>query len=125
MASPAIVADQAWYTDSRANNHIILTMNNCSIKANCEGKDKLVVGNGTKLFIARIITKMLHVLSITKNLISISQFTSDRLSRKVLLQGILRDRLYQFDLSHSLINFKNYQAQPVVFVSNTMFLCNS
>ena len=67
------------------------------------------------------ISKIFFMFSITKNLLSISQFTNDnnvivefyadccyvkdKISRKVLLQGILRNGLYQLNVSglHSML----------------------
>ena len=77
---------------SGASNHVTIDAHNLTTKTNYKGKDKFVVGNGSKLLISHIgssviashnlqkplyLNNILHVPSITKNLLSISQFTHD------------------------------------------------
>ncbi|PON91412.1 Zinc finger, CCHC-type, partial [Trema orientale] len=121
------VNDGAWYMDSGATNHVTADLSNLALQADYKGKEKLAVGNGSQLSISHIgssqiltskalqLNNILHVPEITKNLISISQFThdndaviefystccfvNDKATRKTLLQGILKDGLYQLDLS--------------------------
>lgn len=110
---------------------ITLLLSNLSIKADYKGKEKLVVGNGTKLLISHVgstallsylpsklqLKNILHVPQITKTLLSISQFTKDndvlvelyhdcciikdKVTKKVLLEAALKYGLYQLDLSKS------------------------
>ncbi|KAL5766680.1 hypothetical protein ACOSP7_017297 [Xanthoceras sorbifolium] len=122
--------DPAWYADSRATTHVTSDLGNLSHYSQYEGLHKLVVGSGQKLAIDNVgtslvkshtqptqtlqMTNVLHVLQVTKNLLSISTFTrdnhavaefhdnccviKDKTSKKVLLQGTLKDALYQLKL---------------------------
>lgn len=80
--------DQNWYVDSGATNHMTADLQNLVIQNDYKGKGKLIVGNGSELNISYIgdiflsssncrKALVLHVPQITKNLISISQFTKD------------------------------------------------
>ncbi|KAL5735772.1 hypothetical protein ACOSP7_030228 [Xanthoceras sorbifolium] len=125
-ATPETVANQSWYVDSGATNHIITDMNNLSMRSEYRGKEKLIVGDGNQLTISHIgdtkvhshtvphqdilLKKVLHVPSITKNVLSISRLTKDnnafvefndfgcvikgKRTKKVLLEGTLRNGLY-------------------------------
>jgi len=125
--SSASVADPAWFVDSSATNHITSNLHNLSIHTPYTGDDKVVVGNGKALPISNIgcsnlythqqpvsvisLPNVLHVPSMKKNLLSVSQLTrdhnviaefhatscliKDKDSRKVLLQGSLKDGLYR------------------------------
>ncbi|KAL5820821.1 hypothetical protein ACOSQ3_022703 [Xanthoceras sorbifolium] len=93
VAAPSTVMDPAWYVDSGATNHITYDLGNMSIKSDYKGLDCLTVGNGAQIPIAHVgasvinshthpqvpllLNNILHVPSITKNLLSISQFTND------------------------------------------------
>ena len=102
-------------------------MNNLHQKTKYNGNESLTVGNGNRLRIEHvgsglitthnndvlILNEMLHVPAITKNLISISQLTSDnnvvvefsssdccvkeKTTKREVLQGTLKDGLYQFE----------------------------
>ncbi|KAL5763324.1 hypothetical protein ACOSP7_019588 [Xanthoceras sorbifolium] len=90
-ATPYSVNDQAWYVDSGATNHVTADMNNLSLKFEYRGNHKLIVGDGNILVISNIgdsrvashtipshqvkLNNILHVPSITKNLLSISKST--------------------------------------------------
>ena len=80
-------AGHEWYVDSSATNHIIVDMNNLTIKVDYIGNEKLMVGNGSKLVISHfgnsflpyknsfkpvLLNNILHVPLITKNLFNIS-----------------------------------------------------
>ena len=123
------MVDAAWYMDSRATNHVTADAQNLVTKIDYKGKDKLTVGNGSKLTISYIgssiispchtrkllyLNNILHVPNITKNLLSISQFThdnnvviefdsncglvKDKPLKITLLEGTLKEGLYQLDL---------------------------
>jgi hypothetical protein len=142
MASPQALADQTWYPDSGASHHITSDLANLNLKAEeYTGSDQLRVGNGTGLSIHRIgnahlftptlpftLYNVLHVPHITKNLLSIHQFTKatntylefhpfhflveDRATGKPLLRGRCNHGLYSF-LSLSASN--NF-SQPAAMV---------
>ncbi|KAL5848181.1 hypothetical protein ACOSQ4_006194 [Xanthoceras sorbifolium] len=92
-ATPDSVNDQAWYVDSGATNHITADINNLSLKSEYRGNHKLIVGDGNRLVMSNIgdsrvashtmpshqvkLNNILHVQSITKNLLSISKITKD------------------------------------------------
>ena len=59
LASSDTVADQAWYMDSGATNHVTTDAQNLSTKVDYKGKDKLTVGNGYKLPISHIVSSIL------------------------------------------------------------------
>ena len=79
-------ADNAWYVDSGASTHVIVDLNTLTQRIDYKGKEKLVVGNSSKLNISHIgyaiipaksasilhLKNILHVPQITKNLLSIS-----------------------------------------------------
>ncbi|KAH9751439.1 reverse transcriptase Ty1/copia-type domain-containing protein [Citrus sinensis] len=125
LANYSSVADPAWYLDSGATNHIAQDAGILSKYSTYHGLEKLHVGNGMGLPIHNVgfvtvktltttpiyLNHILHVLTITKNLISISKlladnnvfiefynhicFVKDKNSRITLLKGIARGGLYQ------------------------------
>uniref|UniRef100_A0A803PHM7 Retrovirus-related Pol polyprotein from transposon TNT 1-94-like beta-barrel domain-containing protein n=1 Tax=Cannabis sativa TaxID=3483 RepID=A0A803PHM7_CANSA len=127
VATPEMLQDDAWYADSGASNHVTSEAANLNQKNKYNGKDSLIVGDGNKLSIKHIgsgfmptddgsslvLKEMLHVPSITKNLVSISKLTvdnnvtvefssddccvKDNQTKKKVLQGKLKEGLYQFD----------------------------
>ena len=123
-----------WYPDSGATHHVTPDATNLMDAVSLSGSDQVHIGNGQGLPINSIgslnftspfsphttlkLHNLLHVPSITKNLVSVSQFTRDNNvffefhpntcyvkshgSPKILLTGHLGDDgLYQFD-SHSV-----------------------
>ena len=112
-----------WLMDSGATNPVTPDQSNLSKKSEYYGGEQLRVGNGQGLHIKNIgsshcgnlvLNKILHVPSVTKNLLSIAQLTSDnnalvefnsrfvfvkdKATGKILLQGKLRDGLYKVSL---------------------------
>lgn len=84
--------DRSWYPNSGATDHITLDGHNLVHKTSYTGHDQIHVGNGTGLTIDHIgssslnsqfnsktltINHLLHVPSISKNLLSMSKFSSD------------------------------------------------
>ena len=130
IASPMTVNDASWFLDSGATHHVTSTTDSMNTNSEYSGTGKLALGDGSKLPITHIghiilptsrslhLKNVLMVPSITKNLISISKFTiendvivefdstcfyiKDKQSRKILLQGVLKDGLYQLHLSPPL-----------------------
>ena len=89
-APPVGQLDNAWYPDSGATHHLTADMANLSTFSEYHGQDQVHVGNGNTLTIKHIgssllrtphnsfqLTNMLHVPHITKNLLSVRQFTKD------------------------------------------------
>ncbi|KAH0633010.1 hypothetical protein KY284_035796 [Solanum tuberosum] len=125
MMSPSAIVDNSWFADSGATNHVTSDLSQLSIHTDYNGEDQLAVGNGQKLSINHIgssklfcatrplhLNKILHVPSITKSLLSVSQFTKDNNvfmefhpsccfvkdpQGKILLRGSIDNGLYRFD----------------------------
>ncbi|KAH9685572.1 retrovirus-related pol polyprotein from transposon RE1 [Citrus sinensis] len=125
LANYSSVADPAWYLDSGATNHIAQDAGLLSKYSTNHGLEKLHVGNGMGLPIHNVgfvavktltttpiyLNHVLHVPTITKNLIRVSKlfadnnvfiefynhvcFVKDKNSRITLLKGIARGGLYQ------------------------------
>ena len=84
--------NNSWFLDSGTMHHITADSSNLASKNDYNGKEKLVIGNGSKLHISHIgnskflsnhfdkslrLNNILHVPHIIKNLVSISKFTTD------------------------------------------------
>uniref|UniRef100_A0A803QE35 GAG-pre-integrase domain-containing protein n=1 Tax=Cannabis sativa TaxID=3483 RepID=A0A803QE35_CANSA len=125
VATPEVVHHEGWYADSGASNHLTSDQENMNNRSTYSGKDKLTVGDGNQLNITYIGSGNLHsnygynqqlndvllVPKIAKNLISISKLTTDNkvfleffsdvcfvkdiATKTVVLQGKLKDGLYQ------------------------------
>ena len=130
IASPMTVNDASWFLSSGATQHVTSTTDSMNTNSEYSSTGKLALGDGSKLLITQIrhitlptsrsfhLKNVLMVPSITKNLISISKFTiendvimgfdstyyyiKDKQSRKIRLQGVLKDGLYQLHLSPPL-----------------------
>ena len=89
-SAPQIDESPTWHVDSGATNHNTADLNNLSLQSGYKGKDKVIVGNGSKLSISHIgnsivqsnitnvplfLNHILHVPNIIKDLLSISPFT--------------------------------------------------
>ena len=123
--------DNSWYPDSGFSNHVTLNANNLQHNTEFTGQEKVHIGDGSSLLISRIghfslissltpkvlsLNHMLLVLSITKNLLSVSIFekdnnvffefhydacfVKDQDSQAVILTGKVKDGLYSFDSSN-------------------------
>uniref|UniRef100_A0A803PEH4 Integrase catalytic domain-containing protein n=1 Tax=Cannabis sativa TaxID=3483 RepID=A0A803PEH4_CANSA len=127
VATPEVLEFDAWFADSGASNHITSDPANLTQKQDYNGKESVVVGNGSKLRITHIgngklniesgnyllLKDMLLVPKIAKNLVSVSKLATDnnvliefysnfclvkdKVTKKVLLHGVLKDELYQLD----------------------------
>jgi len=129
--------DLNWYPNTSATHHITFDLNSLNIHSKAyDGIDEIQVGNGSRLAIKNAgISKLspnfnlhyvLHVLKISKNLLSIQKFTSDnnvyvkfhpscffvkdRISRKILHHGLSRHGLYHW--------FSPTAAPPSIFYSS-------
>ena len=133
--------DHNWYVDSGATNHVTANLQNLNLHQDYKGKGKLTIGNGSKLQISHIgdifvhsphsqkhlvLHNTLHVLEITKNLISISQFTKDndvvieffsdfclvkdKVTGNILLEEALKQGLYQLNISKVHPNLSKVQS---------------
>lgn len=116
-----------------ASNHVTSYMSNLQIHSTYQDNESLTFGNGSKVTIANIghntyplkenivsLNHILHVPSINKNLLSIYQltcdnncavelhpncyFAKDKATEKVVLQGKLKDGLYQLSLHIPKLN---------------------
>jgi histone deacetylase 1/2 len=120
--------DPAWYADTAATDHLTNDLNKITMKEHYHGKDQVQTANGTGMRITHIgqsiiptqaqplhLKNILHVPSVTRNLLSVKKFTydnnvffefhpwyflvKDRDSREVLLRGGCRGGLYNLDVS--------------------------
>ena len=131
--------------DNRATHHITADSSNLASKNDYRGKEKLVIGNGSKLHISHIgnskfisnhsdkflrLNNILHVPHITKNLVSISKFTTDNsvsvefthscrydkdlITGAILLKGVHDPGLYHLELSPTRTTqaFLAHSSQP-------------
>ena len=86
--TPEFVYDCSWYPDSGATTHVTPDVHNLMNKNEFTGQDRIVMGSGTGLDINHVrqssfhpqfnsrllsLNHLLHVPSITKNLLSICQ----------------------------------------------------
>lgn len=84
-----IIANLAWYINSRATNHVIKNRGILLSYCTYTGNEKLYIGNGMGLSIMYVgttimntleqlyLSNVLHVPDITKNLLSISRLLVD------------------------------------------------
>ncbi|KAL4325113.1 hypothetical protein GQ457_11G022720 [Hibiscus cannabinus] len=135
-----VAADDHWFMDSGASHHVSPDPGSSQASAAYYGPGKLTVGNGVSLPILRVgdsvlnsssrtlrLHNVLHVPSITKNLISVSKLARDNNvflefharsclvrdedTKAVLMTGDVVDGLYRFDSSASC--FSNSNNKPV------------
>jgi len=130
LGAPSTIGDPLWYPDSGATNHITKDSSVFHTKSPYQGSETLKVSNsqgmhiihtGSTFYIAPntntkfLLRNLLHVPRITKNLISVAQFTKDNYyyfkfyphscfvkhqdTHQILLQGFLKDGLYVFPSS--------------------------
>ncbi|KAH9754624.1 retrovirus-related pol polyprotein from transposon RE1 [Citrus sinensis] len=152
-----VVADPAWYIDSGATNHVTKEAGIFSSYSVYHGFDKLHVGNGMGLHIKHVgctrlntlaatsiyLNNILHVLAITKNLLSVSKlladndvvvefyktfcFVNDKNSGIILLKGIARGGLYQVEglvaVSHAAVS-NRVQSNVFCVTSNSSSVSN-
>lgn len=101
IASSNTASDSRWYPDSGATNCLTHDLTNLMNKVHFDGNDQVRMGDGSGLDIHHIgssffqspfntkvlnLKHLLHVPSITKNLLSVSQFAKDN---KVFLNSFL------------------------------------
>ena len=129
MTSPSSTLDTNWYPDTGSTNHLTNDLQNLNLHSEpYHGGDQIHVGDGAGLPIKHIgsatiptpnhsftLSHLLHVPQIKKNLISVSQFTSennvyiefhpsfflvkDRTTGRILMRGKTKDGLYSFSPS--------------------------
>ncbi|KAF7824227.1 Retrovirus-related Pol polyprotein from transposon TNT 1-94 [Senna tora] len=132
LATPETLSDDTWFADSGASNHLTNDVTNLQNKQPYEGTGQVHIANGSGLNVAHIgnselltdsttlqLNTILHVPTVSKNLLSISRFAHDnnvyfefhankcliksQVDHKTLLKGRLEHSLYLFDtlkLSH-------------------------
>lgn len=131
VTSSYLNLDSNWYPNMRATNHLTHSPNNISTEFEYSRGNHIYPANGSNLSIhhygslafkssstpskSLVLNSLFHVLSITKNLISVSQFSKnnnvffefhlhvwyvkDWDTGQTLLQGLLHDGLYWFDIT--------------------------
>ncbi|XP_017640210.1 retrovirus-related Pol polyprotein from transposon RE1 [Gossypium arboreum] len=127
VATPETVYDNAWFPDSSATHHLTHSATAIGESTPYNGPGKIYVGNGSALPVhstgqSSLLTRtcpsymrsLLHVTGITKNLLSVSQFTKDNNvmfeflptqcqvrdlhTKEVLLRGSVHHGLYRLQL---------------------------
>ncbi|PKA49930.1 Retrovirus-related Pol polyprotein from transposon TNT 1-94 [Apostasia shenzhenica] len=127
-SSPGISTDPAWFPDSGASHHVTPDYTILNNPTPYMSADTVQIGNGTGLRITNLgdthlpslsrhlhLKNILHVPSITKNLLSVRQFThdnnvifefhphkcfvKDQANRKILLRGGTKNSLYHLPQS--------------------------
>jgi histone deacetylase 1/2 len=88
--TPSYLVDPAWYVDTAATDHFTNNLAKLSIQEPYQGKDQVQTANGAGMRIKHIdhsiipssphplhLKNILHVPSITRNLLSVKKFTRD------------------------------------------------
>lgn len=139
--------ENQWYPDLGTSNHVTSDLSNLTMGTHYTGDNKVRVGNGASLDVLHIgsssvksssnpnivfhLKNLLHVPLITKNLISVSQFTKDNQvffefhpsccfvkdisTSQILLQGKVIDGLDQFSLEKADSQDSNGGYSSLVF----------
>ncbi|KAL5787325.1 hypothetical protein ACOSP7_004274 [Xanthoceras sorbifolium] len=137
IASPETVSDPMWYPDSVATYHYTLDGQNLMNKVDYQGKERMFMGNGTGLVISSIgsnafnydhhtlmLKNILHMPHIIKTVLSVSKFVrdnhvcvefhplfclvNDQATKKTLIQGVLKNGLYVFDLPFKTLRLNSH-----------------
>jgi histone deacetylase 1/2 len=125
--TPSYPVDVPWYMDSGATDHLTSEMNKLNARESYQGTDKVHTANGAGMHISHIgqdsvpthtskqlrLSNILHVPSVTRDLLSVHRltldnnvfcefhpfdlFVKDRDTRDVLLRGRCRRGLYELD----------------------------
>jgi histone deacetylase 1/2 len=124
--TPSYAIDPGWYADSGATDHLTSELDKLTLKERYGGKDKIQTANGSGMQIHHVgqstihnssrslhLRDVLHVPSVTRNLLSVPRFTrdnnvffefhpwyffvKDRATREILLRGGVHGGLYRVD----------------------------
>jgi histone deacetylase 1/2 len=125
--TPSYPIDAPWYVDSGATDHLTSQMNKLNARESYQGTDKVHTANGAGMHISHIgqasvptytstqlrLTNILHVPSLTRDLLSVHKltldnnvfcefhpfdlFVKDQDTRDVLLRGRCQRGLYELD----------------------------
>jgi histone deacetylase 1/2 len=124
--TPSYTVDPGWYADSGATDHLTSELDKLSVKERYGGKDKVHTADGSGMHIRHVghstipnstrslqLRDVLHVPSVTRNLLSVPKFTrdnnvffefhpwyffvKDRATREILLRGGVHGGLYRID----------------------------
>ncbi|KAF7809961.1 Retrovirus-related Pol polyprotein from transposon TNT 1-94 [Senna tora] len=153
IATPEVVNDTAWFPDSGATNHVTSDASNLMNSMEYSGAEQLHMGNGKGLMISNVgqsfvkssiqpslnlaLNNLLHVPSITKNLISVSKFAKDnsvffefhadacfvksQATKAIILKGSIRsDGLYYFEDFHLLHQLPSANLSQYAQSSNSL-----
>jgi len=155
LGTPSTVQDPLWYPDTGATHHITHDPSVFSSTNTYTGNDFVQLGNGSGMPIHDFgsaflsssnsshsfkLHNLLHVPSVNKNLISVSQFARDngvffeffaghcfvknQVTREILLQGKIHDGLYVFPhLQQSMP--PSVHMHPTVHTASTNTLLNN
>ena len=141
-ATSATIGDTSWFLDTGATHYLTSDLNNLTIHNPFTRSDKVIVGDGKGLSIANIgkfslassngslvFNDVLHVPSITTNLVSVQRFCSDngtfiefhpshfvvkdQKTRLALLQGKIEKGLYKLPAAPRVVG------HPLAFYSTS------
>jgi len=129
LGNPSTLPDSTWFPDSGATHHMTNNASNFTKKQQYNGSEMVQLGNGSGMPIHHIgsatytaphtnhsfrLQNLLHVPSLSKNLLSVSKFSLDNNvyfefyphhcyvkhqdTKRIFLQGILKDGLYMFNI---------------------------
>lgn len=145
VPTPEMVEDPTWYIDSGATNHITNDAGKLLEPKSYSGSEKLLVGNGSSLHIKQVgsvlldtttsepllLSHVLYVPQITKNLLSVSKLLADnnatieflenccfvkaRSLGTILLKGIAKGGLYQVQIAS-----QSSDDSPVLFCQSSV-----
>jgi hypothetical protein len=138
--------DPSWYADTGATDHITHDLEKMAVKEKCQGNDQVATANGQGMYIRHIgqskihsashtliLRNILHVPSITRNLLSVRMFAIDNhvffefhphfllikdlATREILIRGWCQDGIYMLNLASLHTALQNSQ------VSKTRWHC--
>lgn len=135
MANVSSSTPTSWLLDSGASHHVTTDLNNLALHSPYDGTEELIIGDGTGLKITHIgslsfpylssnikLNNVLHVPSISRNIISISQLCNDNNASIEFLPHsfILKDLTTGASLFQGPVKSGVYEIQftpPQVFAS--------
>jgi hypothetical protein len=127
-ATTSYNVDPSWYADTGATDHITHDLDKMAVKEKYQGNDQVAAANGQGMYIRHIgqskihtashtliLRNILHVPSITRNLLSVRKFAIDNhvffefhshfllikdlATREILIQGWCQDEIYMLNLA--------------------------
>ncbi|RVW59231.1 Retrovirus-related Pol polyprotein from transposon RE1 [Vitis vinifera] len=95
IVAPDLNSNTSWFVDSGATHHMTTDSNTLDVSDHYSGTGNVVVGNGQTLDISSVGHTSFPSRKSSKSL----HLANDKKSREILLQGNLKEGLYQLDIS--------------------------